>query len=135
MLLVPCVERSDGEQPCPQFPSFFGSSYFCHCAELCVLYLNGDLWQALHIEKPVRMALTPTSGGCHHIGGTIPDIDQMHGVLFSRFAPRCSELEEACGAVCAASISAFSRQVVQHDGEIAQSLSFLWHGSFLFSAR
>ena len=53
----------------------------------------------------------------------------MRGALFSRFAPRCGELEKARRAVCAASVSTFSRQMVQQDGEIAQPVDFLWQGS------
>src|SRR5260221_14705970 len=56
----------------------------------------------------------------------------MHSALFSRFAPRCGELEEARRTVLAASVGTFSRQMVQHDGEIAQFGAFLWHGSLPF---
>src|SRR5436305_6321189 len=59
----------------------------------------------------------------------------MHSALLSRFAPRCGELEEARGAICAASVGASSRQMVQNDGEIVQSLYFLCHGSLPFSVR
>src|SRR5438105_8568083 len=94
--------------------------------------MQGDLWVAAHIEKPARIALPPTVGGSDHIGRTISDIEQMHGALFSRFAPHGGELEEACRAVCVASVGTSSRQMVQQDGEIAQSVYFLWHGSLPF---
>src|SRR5260370_14363169 len=133
--LIPRIERSDFYEARPQFAALVRSSDFCHRAQLPILHLYSDLWIAAYIEKPARMALPATIRSGHNIICSIADIDQMDAAWFARLAPGRGKLEEARRAVRAASVSTFSRQVVQYHRKVVQSGSLLWHGSLPFASR
>src|SRR5262249_22496139 len=83
--------------------------------------VKGDLWRALHIEVPARIARFPCVRGGHHVTGSVPHVEKLDGAWLSTLASCGGKLEESGGAVLVACVGAAAGEGMGEHGEIAHA--------------
>jgi hypothetical protein len=129
--LIPSVEGGDLDQSGPQDISLLWGRYLGQSRYIAAVGVESDLWVALRIEVPARIARFSCIGGGHHITRPIPHVEEFDGAWLSALASGGGELEEPSGTVLIASVSATAGESMGEHGKIAHAHLLRSHSGIL----